>query len=264
MKRTFFVILILLISVVLVSGAATIPKINSYLTDNAGVLSPSAKTYLENSLRALEKETNGVQYVVYIENEYPKEYSLEEYSLKIAEENKIGKKGNDNGLLLYVAIKDRKYRWETGYGVESTLNSALLGRISREYIVPNFGAGNYEKGILDAVNVTERILLNSSDADILALTKPADNLKINPTIAWLIVFIIIWVLIGIFYVIKPYLMNPGLIKKRNKNFYRDAATAIFLGSWARGRGGFSGSGGGLGGFSGGGGGFGGGGSSGGW
>jgi len=115
----FALVFLLLISI---SSAALIPVLNSYVTDNAGILSPAAKLQLENELRDLEKQTNGVQFVIYIENEYPKDFSLEEYTLKIAENNKIGKKGNDNGVLLYIAIKDRKYRWEVGYGVESTLN----------------------------------------------------------------------------------------------------------------------------------------------
>ena len=62
--------------------------------------------------------------------------------------------------MLYVAINDRKYRWEVGYGVESTLNSPLLGRLSREYLAPNFKEGNYEKGILEAYDATKRLLLD--------------------------------------------------------------------------------------------------------
>ncbi len=145
----------------------SIPTISSYATDNAGILSPHFTAELEHTLEALEKETNGVQYVVFIESSYPQEYSLDEYTLKIAEQNKIGKGGNDNGILLYIAIDDHEYRWEVGYGVESTLNSAMLGRISREYLVPAFQEGDYEKGILEVVNLTARALLSSEDADIL-------------------------------------------------------------------------------------------------
>ena len=166
MKKKLLLMLFVFLLVATVVHAAGIPVISSYVTDNAGVMSPNAKLQLENDLRNLEKQTNGVQYAIYIENSIPQGYTLEDYTLKIAETNKIGKKGNDNGILLYVAIKDRKYRWETGYGVESTLNSALLGRISREYLVPNFKNNDYEQGILQAVDVTKRILLGSNDADI--------------------------------------------------------------------------------------------------
>ena len=248
-----FIVLIQLVQ------AAEIQKINSYVTDNANVLSPSAKAGLELQLRDLEKQTNGVQYVIFIENSYPKDLSLEEHTLKIAEDNKIGKKGNDNGILLYVAIDDRKYRWETGYGVEGTLNSALLGRISREYLVPNFQSGDYEKGILSAFDVTKRILMNSNDADILKLKESAANGSTQVRI-FVILFFIVFILLIAFFIYS--IKNPKQGNSKNKNsYYRNAASGIFIGGF--GRGGFGGSGG-FGGLSGGGGGFGGGGGSGGW
>ena len=257
MKKIFLTMLVFLAIIQLVT-AAQIPIINSYVTDNAGVLSPGARAQLENDLRDLEKSTNGVQYVIYIENEYPKEYSLEEYTLKIAETNKIGKKANDNGILLYIAVKDKKYRWEVGYGVEGTLNSALLGGISREYFVPNFRAGNYEQGILQAFDVTKRILLGSNDADIVKLKNSSStDLGNNKIYIYLLVFAF-FIILNIFIRIRNYKKNPK--GKHKDDFYHGAAWGLFAGGF--GRGGFGG--GGSGGFSGGGGGFGGGGSSGGF
>ena len=247
---------------ILIVNASQIPIINSYLTDNAGALSRETKTQLEKELRDLEKQTNGVQYVIFIENEFPKEYSLEEYTLKIAEANKIGKKGNDNGILLYIAIKDRKYRLEVGYGVESTLNSALIGRISREYLVPNFQNNDYEKGILDAFDVTKRILLGSNDADIVKLKGSNTDMSPSETIFYFILFVlfVLFVILFVSFVIMRFYfaLIPGKskIKKGNKykdNIYTGAAGGIFAGGFG------SGGSGGFGGFSGGGGGFGGGG-----
>ena len=240
--------------------AAEIPVINSYVTDNANVLSPAAKADLEKQLRELEKLTNGVQYVIFIEKTYPKDLSLEEYTLKIAETNKIGKKGNDNGILLYVAIDDRKYRWETGYGVEGTLNSPLLGRISRDYLVPNFKNEDYEKGILAAFDVTKRILLNSDDADIVALKKESNTNNSSFVVGALILIFIFFILWAAINTMKK-MEKKYKTRKPKDSFYQGAATGLFWGSF--GRGGFGGSGG-FGGFSGGGGAFGGGGFSGGW
>ena len=244
-------------------SAASIPKINSYVTDNAGILSPNSKAQLENELGNLEKSTNGVQFSVYIEKEYPKEFSLEDYTLKIAEYNRIGKKGNDNGILLYVAVNDKKYRWETGYGVEGTLNSPLLGRLSREYIVPNFKAGDYENGILQSVDAVKRLLLGSNDADIVALKSSANerfnNAGITPIIAFF-VFFMIMTAFSIHSARNAIKSQKG--GKHRDSIYHGAAWGLFAGGF--GRGGFRGGSGGFGGFSGGGGGFGGGGSSGGW
>ena len=255
MKKPLAVIFLFFALIQLVY-AAEIPIINSYITDNANVLSSYTKADLESQLKDLEKKTNGVQFVIFIEKAYPKEYTLEEYALNIAENNNIGKKGNDNGILLYVAIDDKKYRWEVGYGVESTFNSQILGRISREYLVPNFKNEDYEKGILAAFEVTKRILLNSNDADIVNLKesvgKESSQLKI-----FLVIFFIVFILLIVFFIYS--IKNSKKTKSRyNNNYYRIAANGIFIAGF--GKGGFGGSGG----FSGGGGTFGGGGFSGGW
>lgn len=260
MRRIFLMILLLVLPVQSLS-ATEIPLINSYVTDNAGVLSLGMKSQLENELRNLEKDTNGVQFVLYIENKIPSDYSLEEYTLKIAEANKIGKKGNDNGILLYIAVKDREYRWEVGYGTESALNSALLGRISREYLVPNFREGNYESGILQAVDVVKRILLGSNDPDIVALRNERTISESNFIFGFILIIFIFLILFSAFRKIKK--LEKTQKKKHKDDFYRGAATGLFFGSLGRGGRG-SGGFGGFGGFSGGGGGFGGGGSSGGW
>src|SRR3972149_2851998 len=96
-------IIAILILVLIPISIAQIPKIKIFVTDKSNVITPETKALLEQDLRNLEKETNGLQFVIYIEPEYQKSFSLEEYTLKIAEQNGIGKKGNDNGVLLYVA-----------------------------------------------------------------------------------------------------------------------------------------------------------------
>ena len=254
MKKIIIQSLVFLILAFSVAGV--IPKLTSHVTDNAGILSLSAISQLEEQLKMLEKETNGVQYVVLIEKEYPKEYSLEEYTLKIAETNKIGKKGNDNGILLYVAVDDKQFRWEVGYGVESTLNSALLGRISRDYIIPNFRKGDYEEGILQAVDVTKRLLLGSNDPDIIKIVQGS---SFNPSTITKVIFLIILIIIGVMILIYASQTSRKKIGSFNDSYYSTAAGGIFIGGF--GSGGFGGSGG-SGGFSGGGGTFGGGGFSG--
>jgi uncharacterized protein len=164
MKRLFF-FFILLISLVPVIVNAQ--QLTSYVTDNAAVFSAESKQLLENSLRAIETETNGVQFVVFTEKTIPEGTTLEERTLKLAEENKVGKKGNDNGILLYLATEDRQYRWEVGYGIEATLSAPRLRRISDDYMVPEFKQGNYALGLIAGVLEADKILHNSTDSDIL-------------------------------------------------------------------------------------------------
>lgn len=261
LKITFFIVLFLLLNISISSAASDIPTINSYVTDNSGVLSENTKQTLEIRLRQLEKNTSGVQYIIFIEDSYPKNYTFEEYTLKIVEKNKIGQKNQDNGILLYIAIQDHEFRWEVGYGVESTLNNPLLGRISREYLIPNFKNEDYEKGILDTYDVTEKILLNSNDPDIIRLKQDqeAEQSKLDFKALMVILLILLFFSIlvyGLYQSIKDsYKENRSLNKKKSNSYYNQSASNIFLGGKGRGGGGS----GGFGGFSGGGGSFGGGG-----
>jgi len=252
-------IALFLLVIYYVGGASNIPTINSILTDNSRILEPQTKLELETKLNALEKSTNGVQFVIYIEDSYPKDYSLEEYVLQIAEKNQIGKSGNDNGILLYVAVRDREFRWETGYGAESVLPASLLGRISRDKLVPNFKLGNFEKGILETVKAVEGIIKNSQDPDILRLKGTGNSFPISQkyyNLIIIMVFLIVWITI---FIISSRGKNKSL-RKYSDDFFKGAATGIFLSGFGKGRFG----GGSSGGFSGGGGSFGGGGFSGKW
>jgi len=73
-----------------------------------------------------------------------------EYSLAVYRGWGIGSKTND-GFLLLIAVKDRKYYTQVGYHLEGDLNDGLVGEIQRQYLVPQFKQGNYSKGIYDTV-----------------------------------------------------------------------------------------------------------------
>ena len=255
MKWPMWVGVLLMVSLM---ASAQAPKLSSYVTDNAGVLSPQFQAALEDALRALEEETNSVQFVVFIEKSVPQDSTLEERTLRIAEKNGIGKEENDNGILLYIASEDREYRWEVGYGIEGTLSASWLGRMSREVLNPAFAEGNYGKGILDSVSAIHEKLMRSGDADI---AKGAEEESmISPRLALAIILIAFLMIIVISIIAAKASTRQGITKKKGsweEGVYTGAATGIF---WPRGGGGFGG--GGFGGFSGGGGGFGGGGFSG--
>jgi uncharacterized protein len=73
-----------------------------------------------------------------------------EYSLAVYRGWGIGSKTND-GFLLLIAVKDRKYYTQVGYHLEGDLNDGLVGEIQRQYLVPQFKQGNYTKGVYDTV-----------------------------------------------------------------------------------------------------------------
>ena len=241
---------------------AAIPeRISSYVTDNAGVFTPAQKSELEQKLYNLQTITNGVQLVVYTEKTIPIDEYLESRSLQIAEQNGVGKKGADNGVLFYLAAEDRKYRWEVGYGMESTLNTALLGRISRDYVVPYFQKGDFAGGINKGIDLVTGVIMNSTDSDVVAVMTES-NTKVDTGKVLLYVFLnfLPWIIFIVIFssILRAKRKAMGKKGKKDDSHYITAATLLLLGG-GRGRGGMGGGGFGGGGFSGGGGGFGGGG-----
>lgn len=116
-----------------------------YVVDLAGVIDDSSKARLNALLLDLEQKTTSQVLVLTVQRLDGE--SVEEFAFNTKEKWKLGQKGKDNGVLIVVAVKDRKYRIEVGYGLESVLPDSLVGSIGREYFVPYFRQGDYSTGI---------------------------------------------------------------------------------------------------------------------
>ena len=125
--------------------ALDVPKLQSRVTDLAGVLTPEQATGLETKLKELET-TDSTQIAVLVIPGLQGE-SLEDYSVRVASAWRLGEKGRDNGALLLVAMKERKLRIEAGYGLEPTLTDARSRRIIQDEILPRFRQGDFYGGI---------------------------------------------------------------------------------------------------------------------
>src|SRR5688572_19061 len=116
-----------------------------WVHDEANVLSSQAKYRLESILKAEEDSTSNQIAILIIPS--LEGGSLEEYSLRVAEKWKMGKREKDNGALLLISIQDRLMRIEAGYGLEGSLTDAMSSRIIRNEIAPHFRNGDYEAGV---------------------------------------------------------------------------------------------------------------------
>jgi len=126
-----------------------VPRLKSRVMDETWTLHTDYISALEKQLRDHEKKTSN-QIVVFVTPSLEGE-NLEEYSLKVAETWKLGQKGKDNGVLLFVAIEDRKLRIEVGYGLEGVLTDVLCHHIIENEIKPYFKKGEYDIGIQNGV-----------------------------------------------------------------------------------------------------------------
>jgi uncharacterized protein len=125
--------------------ALDVPPLTGRVVDLAGVLPAQDAEQLTAQLKAHEEHT-GNQVAVLILPSLEGE-PLEEYSHRIATTWKLGRKGIDNGALLFIALKERKLRIEVGYGLEGTLTDLRSSRIIRQEIVPRFKAGDIPGGV---------------------------------------------------------------------------------------------------------------------
>jgi uncharacterized protein len=126
-------------------SALDVPPLTGRVVDLAQVLSADDSKQLSEGLKAHEEKT-GNQVAVLILPSLEGE-PLEEYSHRVATTWKLGQKGIDNGVLLLVALKERKLRIEVGYGLEGTLTDLRSAHIIRQEIVPRFKTGDIPGGV---------------------------------------------------------------------------------------------------------------------
>jgi uncharacterized protein len=129
--------------------AFEVPPLEGRVTDRAGLLSTTTKEQLTTRLAEHERVT-GVQIAILTIDSLDAT-PIEDYSIRVVEAWKLGKKGQDNGVLILVAKNDRKMRIEVGYGLEGTLPDIVAGQIVRRVMAPRFRNGDYAGGIALAV-----------------------------------------------------------------------------------------------------------------
>lgn len=241
------------------SSALDVPTLTNFVTDNANLLTQDQKETLENSLKNFETQTTN-QIVILTVNNLDGD-TIENYSIEVAEKNKIGDKEKDNGVLLLISKEDRQVRIEVGMGLEESLTDAKSSYIIRHSITPEFKEEKYYEGINNGIQEIEKTISDQNylNEEIKQDTVTQQNIE-NISIIFNILFPIILFIIFL-----------SIFRKNNKQGKSNLLTwilfdQIFFHNNRGGKGGGFGSFGGFGGggFHGGGGSFGGGGASGGW
>lgn len=143
--RKICFLLLLLIAGSTSAQLVQIPELSGPVTDLSHTLYESQIKDLENKLKLFEK-TNAGQIAVLIITTTGDE-SIEEYSIRLAEQWKIGSAKNDDGVILLIAKNDRKLRIEVGYGLEAIITDAEAQYIIDELITPQFKNGDFNAGI---------------------------------------------------------------------------------------------------------------------
>ncbi len=154
MKRLPILLLVFIASLAAVSVAAAEvpipPAPTRWATDTAGFMSPQALAAVDQRLEQFERAT-GNQVLVWI-GSTTGDTPTEEWTVNAFAKWKVGRKGLDNGLILFLFAKDQKVRVEVGYGLEDKVPDIIASRIIRDVIVPRIQAGDRDGAVSAGVD----------------------------------------------------------------------------------------------------------------
>ena len=275
-------------------GLTPVPPLRARVTDLTQTLGPGDVQALDAKLAAWEQKTGNQLAVLLVPSTQPE--PIEAYSIRVADAWKIGRKGQDNGVLLLIAKNDKKVRIEVGYGLEGVLTDVTSRRIIGDTMAPFLRQNQFAQGVDAGVDQIIAVVDKGEPLPAKPAAKPQAKGSGFPLEMMLIVlFVVVPVLGGILRrifgaalgsTVGAGIVGAGAWVVAGSLLVAIIAAVVALvvmlfagagagltrrgggvfipgGGWGGGGGGWGGGGGG-GGFSGGGGGFGGGGASGGW
>ena len=223
--------------VALAAPEAPVPIPQGFVTDLARVIPPDTEARITRLLEELRQKTGAEIAVVTVESTDPLDDFT--YALRIAEAWKPGHKGEDTGIVFLVAVRDRKLRILTGYGVEGILPDGLVGEIEDREILPAFHAGHLDDGIWRGVVALASRIAAARSVELTGI--PARGEAPGTTLPpWLVLVVLLVFLALMLYGARQRPSRLG----RTRGFFYPYPFGGFGGPFGGGGGGFGGFGGG--------------------
>lgn len=121
-----------------------------WVTDEAGFLSGGTRADLDARLESFERST-GRQVLVYI-GRTTGNAPIEDWAARVFKDWRVGRRGLDDGLVLFIMAEDRRVRIEVGYGLEGQVPDIVAGRIINDVLIPGIRQGDNDRAVNDAVS----------------------------------------------------------------------------------------------------------------
>ncbi len=228
MRKIFPISVVLVVLFLSFSAGAQqsrIPEYSGYVNDYANIISRPTESALSSLISQVERMTTAQLAIVTVGSTYP--LDIETYAVRLFEKWGIGQKGKDNGVLLLIAMKDRKMRIEVGYGLEGAIPDALAKVIIQDYVTPSFKAGDFDEGITKGALGIIRLIAGEYNVSFEELnTFPVDvpmpelpslfETIINFIFTLFIIIIFLSLRLGFFW---WYFLIPGLHRRRGGYWY---------------------------------------------
>ena len=148
--RSLAVGLLLLATMAFAADEVAVPPLQQRVTDLTQTLGADQQAALESKLAQFEQQKGSQIAILLVPTTQPE--AIEQYSIRVVEAWKLGRKGVDDGILILVAKADRKVRIEVGYGLEGIVPDSIASQIIRDAIQPHFKQGDFYGGLNAAVD----------------------------------------------------------------------------------------------------------------
>jgi len=162
------------------------PQLTGRVVDNANLLSQSQKDSLTQILKTHEEKTSNQIVVLTLKS--LDGYEIADYSYQLGRYWQIGQKDKNNGVLLVIALNDKKLRIEVGYGLEGALTDKISHEIIEYTLKPKFRVNQYYSGIQSAVNKIIQAI-NGEYKNDGKVSKNSDNEEFFPLIFFAVIFL---------------------------------------------------------------------------
>ena len=167
-KRNIIKIIVMFfiaVSILKVDSVSVVnPTSDFYVNDYANILDRETKNYIISTNKSLYSQTGAQIVVVTVQNLGGQ--SLEEYSTELFRKFGIGDKNKNNGVLLLLALEERQFRIEVGYGLEGILPDGKTGRIQDEYIIPYLKQNDWNNGIKNGFSAILQEVTNEYNVEV--------------------------------------------------------------------------------------------------
>lgn len=155
---------ILFLIPVILFGQVKFPQNHNYVNDYANLISTQSERQMNGLAQEVKQKTGAEIAVLTVQT--LQGLSVEDYATRLFETWGIGEKGKDNGLLILLAMQERKIWIEVGYGLESIITDGHAGQILDEYIVPFLREGNYDKGFYNGMLAVSGVIAKEAKVQI--------------------------------------------------------------------------------------------------
>jgi uncharacterized protein len=171
----FVLVALLVFGCALAADLQPIPVLTERVTDLTSTLAAPERAALDATLAALEQRKGAQVAILLVSTTSPQ--TIEQYATRAYDAWKLGRKGVDDGVLIFVAKDDHRVRIEVAYGLEGAIPDAAARRIAHDYMSPKFREGDFAGGLAAGVEMLRRLI----DEEPLPESSPPVSRPATPT-----------------------------------------------------------------------------------